>query len=207
MNTKQRLLKAACELISMRGYEQTTVNDICTAAGANIAAVNYYFGSKEDLYKAAWAHAASLIKEHHPLPDKNIDPLEWLNEFVRVRIEAVFDDTPGGWFPRLVVREMTNPTEMANAFYETYLTPKMNLARTQVAKLLGVPPSSFLADTCTVNINGMLVHLNCMRTFKKGPMGTRVFSEKMINDLITQMQTFAEGGIAALKKAKKGACA
>ncbi len=207
MSTKQRLLEAACELISARGYKETTVEDICTAAGANIAAVNYHFGSKEDLYRAAWAYAANLIRQHHPLPDKNTEPLDWLNEFVRVRIEAVFDDSPGGWFPRLVVREMTNPTDMANEFRETYLKPKLELTRTQVAKLLNVPPTSFLADSCTININGMLVHLNCMRTFRKGPMGTRVFSDQMVNDLITQMQTFIDGGIAALKNTNEGACA
>lgn len=50
--TKQRLLDAAERLVAERGFDGVSLRDITTGAGANVAAVNYHFGSKEQLYEA-----------------------------------------------------------------------------------------------------------------------------------------------------------
>lgn len=50
--TRARILDAAEALFAERGFEGTTVRDITEAAHANIAAVNYHFGSKEELLRA-----------------------------------------------------------------------------------------------------------------------------------------------------------
>jgi AcrR family transcriptional regulator len=49
--TKEKLLCAAIKVFAEKGYDGATVRDICFQVGANVAAVNYYFGSKENLYK------------------------------------------------------------------------------------------------------------------------------------------------------------
>ncbi|MFC4822513.1 TetR/AcrR family transcriptional regulator [Dokdonella ginsengisoli] len=48
-STKARLLEAAEELFIEHGYESMSLRQITTQAGANLAAVNYHFGSKEAL--------------------------------------------------------------------------------------------------------------------------------------------------------------
>ncbi|WP_437597568.1 TetR/AcrR family transcriptional regulator [Sorangium sp. So ce590] len=50
---RQRLIVAAIEQIEQHGVGQATVRKIAAAAGVNIAAVNYYFRSKEALLAAA----------------------------------------------------------------------------------------------------------------------------------------------------------
>jgi AcrR family transcriptional regulator len=35
------------ELIAKKGYEGTSVRDICSKANINVAMISYYFGSKE----------------------------------------------------------------------------------------------------------------------------------------------------------------
>ena len=55
--TRQRLLEAACEVFAREGYRAATVAEICEKADANIAAVNYHFSSKANLYAEAWRHA------------------------------------------------------------------------------------------------------------------------------------------------------
>src|SRR5882757_11341615 len=47
--TRVALLDAAESLFSQRGIEGTSVRDIVTAAGTNLAAINYHFGSKDRL--------------------------------------------------------------------------------------------------------------------------------------------------------------
>lgn len=48
--TRAKILKVASELFSKFGYNGTSVRDIATACDVNVAAVNYHFGSKHNLY-------------------------------------------------------------------------------------------------------------------------------------------------------------
>ncbi len=50
--TKERILDTAESLFMEHGFEATTLRAITTAAGVNLAAVNYHFGSKEELFEA-----------------------------------------------------------------------------------------------------------------------------------------------------------
>jgi AcrR family transcriptional regulator len=49
-STRERILAAAGELFAARGFHATTVRDIAEAARVNIAAINYHFRAKEELY-------------------------------------------------------------------------------------------------------------------------------------------------------------
>jgi AcrR family transcriptional regulator len=51
-STPDRVVTAAERLFAIRGIDAVSVRDITEAAGANVAAVNYYFGSKRGLVEA-----------------------------------------------------------------------------------------------------------------------------------------------------------
>src|SRR3954451_11678639 len=51
--TKVRLLEAAGGIFAEKGFDCATIRSICERAGANLAAVNYHFGDKEQLYTQA----------------------------------------------------------------------------------------------------------------------------------------------------------
>lgn len=53
-DTKSRILDAAEELFMEHGFEATSLRLITTAAAVNLAAVNYHFGSKEELFQAVF---------------------------------------------------------------------------------------------------------------------------------------------------------
>ena len=61
--TRARLLKAAEQLFAERGFRKVTVREICHAAKANVAAVNYHFGDKLGLYREA---AFGNLRLRHP---------------------------------------------------------------------------------------------------------------------------------------------
>jgi AcrR family transcriptional regulator len=50
--TAQRILETAIELFAERGFDQTSVRDITQAAEVNLAAINYHFGSRDQLIEA-----------------------------------------------------------------------------------------------------------------------------------------------------------
>ena len=52
-DTKKALLEAAKQLILERGYAGATVRELAAAAGTNLGAVNYHFGSRENLLNQA----------------------------------------------------------------------------------------------------------------------------------------------------------
>lgn len=54
-DTVTAILNAAEELFSEKGFAETSLRNITTKAGVNLAAVNYHFGSKKSLIQAVFA--------------------------------------------------------------------------------------------------------------------------------------------------------
>jgi len=79
-DTREKLLDAAERLFAEQGFDSTSLRQITTAAGANLAAVNYHFGSKDDLIIEV------LERKLQPLNRERIDLLDDL--------EARYDRKP-----------------------------------------------------------------------------------------------------------------
>ncbi|RTF11626.1 transcriptional regulator, partial [Serratia marcescens] len=69
--TRRQLLAAATELFGECGLQGATTRDIAQRAGQNIAAITYYFSSKEGLYLAVAQSLADFIQQAFaPLADE-----------------------------------------------------------------------------------------------------------------------------------------
>jgi AcrR family transcriptional regulator len=115
-DTKQKVLEAACKVFSEVGYHEGTVARICEEAGANRAAVNYYFGDKENLYREVWNHTYRLAQEAHPLQSTSGEASseDRLRVFMRSLILQAFDTGPAGQFARVIAFEMADPMDFVN---------------------------------------------------------------------------------------------
>ncbi|MBK8325148.1 MAG: helix-turn-helix transcriptional regulator [Betaproteobacteria bacterium] len=69
-DTKTRILDAAETLFMEHGFEATSLRQLTGAAGVNLAAVNYHFGTKEELFQAV------LTRRLDPMNQERIDLLE-----------------------------------------------------------------------------------------------------------------------------------
>ena len=54
-DTRRRILEAALALFAVEGFDSAGTRAIAEQAGVNLPAIQYYFGSKEGLYRAAIA--------------------------------------------------------------------------------------------------------------------------------------------------------
>jgi AcrR family transcriptional regulator len=54
--TRQRIIEAAEKLFARRGIEGVSIRDITQAAGVNLAAINYHFGTKSALAADVFKH-------------------------------------------------------------------------------------------------------------------------------------------------------
>jgi AcrR family transcriptional regulator len=69
-DTKTRILDAAEQLFMEHGFEATSLRSLTAAASVNLAAVNYHFGSKEELFQAV------LTRRLDPMNQERIELLE-----------------------------------------------------------------------------------------------------------------------------------
>jgi TetR/AcrR family transcriptional regulator, regulator of cefoperazone and chloramphenicol sensitivity len=123
MSKKDNLIKAACKLFSSNGFMQTSVAEICSEAGANIAAVNYYFSSKENLYREVWSYAYKKAEDKWPVMKEGGTDEERLRYFIENMINRIFDKGPAGMFPLMIGREITEPSDCLQDLIESFLMP------------------------------------------------------------------------------------
>ena len=62
-DTKERLLSAALELFAESGFDGVSLRDLTAAAGANLGAVGYHFGSKDGLIEAVFERLATPVNQ------------------------------------------------------------------------------------------------------------------------------------------------
>ena len=61
VNTKEKLLDSAEVLFGERSFASVSLREITRAAGANMAAINYHFGSKDALLVAVFERKARML--------------------------------------------------------------------------------------------------------------------------------------------------
>jgi len=63
-DTRRRILEAAVEVFAAEGYEGASTRHLAERAGINLPAIQYYFGSKDGLYRAAIDYVIQEIEAH-----------------------------------------------------------------------------------------------------------------------------------------------
>jgi AcrR family transcriptional regulator len=123
--TQYRLLDAAGRIFADKGFEGTTVREICQQAKVNIAAVNYYFRDKERLYIEAVKHACRQDTERVPLPEwpAGIPAETRLRDFIRTIANRMIGNDRPRWHTQLILREMTHPTAACSEWVQEQIRP------------------------------------------------------------------------------------
>ena len=141
---RDELLNAAGEIFAEKGFTPATVREICQRAGANLAAVNYYFGDKERLYIEAVKHARRLRERQQPLPAWSIDtpPAEKLRIFVTTLVRRIVGTDGAPWQLRLLIREIMEPTKACEELVQEAFRPDFQLLLSILNDLTGntLPP-------------------------------------------------------------------
>jgi TetR/AcrR family transcriptional regulator, regulator of cefoperazone and chloramphenicol sensitivity len=110
-STRQRILNAAGEVFAEQGFEGATVRAITQRAGVNVAAINYHFRDKAELYSrvifdaCASRSVADLIKA-----EGIADPQQRLRSIIFHWLQFMLDPDRPQWKRLLLAREMANPT-------------------------------------------------------------------------------------------------
>jgi AcrR family transcriptional regulator len=171
--TKERLLAAAEKLFAERGFEGVSVRDLAAEADVNVAAVNYHFQGKENLYKMVLLHRlhfkreASLAALAAAPRDKTGRPdLEGLiRSFVSQYLEEILGAPHGENFMRLVAWELHDPRRGGETFLRELVIPVHEaLSDALVRAAPGL--SREAASWAIMSLIGQIVHV-VMRWYKR----------------------------------------
>jgi len=111
---RQRLLDAAERLFCEKGFDGTSVRDLITAAGCNIASINYHFGGKDKLYvEMIRRQMRRLFERHKELleslaenPDAKLEDL--VRGVIAGPLKAIEGEDKSAAVLKMLVREMLN---------------------------------------------------------------------------------------------------
>jgi len=120
--TRARLLDAAREVFSQHGFQGATVREICRRAEANVAAVNYHFGSKDSLLAEALNFAPLKAMQLANVKAGEC-PETRLRLFIRDFMLMLLDETNGSLPCRIMARELADPTPALDKIVREAIAP------------------------------------------------------------------------------------
>lgn len=152
-NARERLIRAGLEIFGESGFAAATTRQIAARAGVNLAAIPYYFGTKEELFAAcieallAFAHERFIELRTQTLAELD-EPditrpriLALLERFLMAIFSLITDEAIRPYAP-LVLREHLMPGRAFECLYERFFQPQHTLVTLLVARLCQLPPES-----------------------------------------------------------------
>lgn len=140
-DTRQRILETALVLFGAEGFDGASTRELAERAGVNLPAIQYYFGSKEGLYRAVVEHiAAQLEARLAPLANRiraelaaaqpaRQQVIGLLCELLDLIVAMIFDDTRPDresrrrFFARIEFEPMAGADALQNCMITTVLRP------------------------------------------------------------------------------------
>lgn len=121
-STKDRILHAAEELFAQQGFASTSLRQVTSRADVNIAAVNYHFGSKDNLVNEVFrrrmdemsAQRLEALEAATRTAPRQLEPV--LAAFVEPALAMAQDRHGGGAFIRVIARAYAESNEGLRKF-------------------------------------------------------------------------------------------
>jgi AcrR family transcriptional regulator len=202
---RERLLASAGEVFAAVGFRRATVREICGQAAVNVAMVNYYFGGKENLYRAVLDRCLADAMRRVPPPQMGgRAPAEGrLAAFVTGLLAHAFDRSVSG---ALIARETVDPAFGRDAVVAELIRPYCEGIRSIVREVLGSQAGEEEVRWCEESIVGQCMHYRNGR-----PMLDRLHPDqrdgpaeiKQLADHITRFSLEALRALAARTRAEK----
>ena len=164
---RDRLLQAGLRLFAEHGYAKTSIRQIAQAAGANVAAVSYYFGNKAGLYRHVFfgmpvpeGGAAAGMSACSDPPDRPVVSLDAMFEHV---LEPLRSGEMARYWIKLHRREMLEPTGLWQEKVDRGMQPMHAALVALLCERLGIDAPDDEVQALAVLVIAPAVHLlvNC----------------------------------------------
>lgn len=195
---KTKLIDSAIEVFSQYGYRNAKISDIVAGAEANIAAVNYHFGSKENLYMEA-IRKSHEISEHsyptrvdHPEATK---PKEKIASYVRSCLKRSFDTGPAGRYSRIFAKTMYSPDSPVKRVLDEAHDLELDYIHEMLVDYYGTdtPALIYLAKINVVCLSSVMANypITSSKIFQESPTEAEIDSviESQVNVVLAALES------------------
>lgn len=204
VDTQTRVLDSAIRVFAEKGYREATIAEICEQAGANIAAVNYYFRDKETLYAEAWRKSFQRSMAAHPA-DGGVPADAPAEERFRGRIRSIISriSDPESHEFEIVHKELANPTGLLSEVMHECISPIRDQMMIIVRELLGKKASDelvFLTQMSAISQCMQLVGFRHMRRkMANAPLPHPSLADISVEKIADHIIRFSLGAIRAIR--------
>ena len=197
--TRERLLATGTRLFAERGFEKVTVRDICAAAEANVAAINYHFEGKAGLYTEVLRTAVGIMRgttEAMVQAGVGRSPEAQLEGLLLTFLERVCAGRDG-WIHQLMLHEMREPTPGLDMVIEQVIAPRFAYLRSVVARLLDCPEDDPRVSACAVSVQSQMMVV--MKSPIAAKIGVAAMTPADVPAVARHIATFSIAGIRAIR--------
>ncbi len=196
--TKAKLLEAAGEEFAERGYDGATIRGISSRAGVNLAAANYHFGDKEQLYIQAVmeAHRCGVAM---PTDEEVAEgtPEERFRHHIRHFLGNVLAvDSERGWHHALMLHELMRPGVASETLVREVIRPKFERLMALLREFRPEADDRRL-HALAFSVVGQCLHYRMARPISRLLIGDAAYGEldlDYLTDHITDFTLAALGG-------------
>lgn len=141
--TKQKLLAAASIEFAKMGYQKARIREISSASGTNLAAVNYHFGSKANLYLNVLEYifnqtGGENFQARLDHVSTREDYINTMRETIRDFLNSLGQGDLQVIKNKLLYRELNEPSEMYGRVFEMFIQPRLEFMKVMIMKITGI---------------------------------------------------------------------
>ena len=160
--TSDRIIAAAGAVFAEQGFRNTTIRQITARADVNIAAVNYHFRDKNELYTRVLREAKKHVSWIR-IDNLRGNPETRLRAFIKAFVSSLLDPQRPSWHGRVLGMEMANPTPALNVIVRELTGPLYHDVSALVDEVVEGKASPTKLDLFTVSVIGQCVFYACGR--------------------------------------------
>ena len=147
---RKKLIEAGLKIYSEVGFEAASTRALAAAAGVNIAAIPYYFQSKEGLYLAVIDHIvdhyrqgiqdglANITRALNDVKTTSAQLRALLDDYMRLLIHFVLQESKErAYMSRIYIREQLDPTPGFQRLYDGFVRGMHETMSALLGRILG----------------------------------------------------------------------
>ena len=191
--TRERLLDEAEILFAQKGFHAVSIREITSVAKCNLAAVNYHFGNKENLYleifRSRVVPRAQRIRrtfEKYLAAETDLSPSAVIHALAQAFLQGPLSDKERLRHHQLMMREISEPTG-AFEIVEQAIRPLFDTLYDYFNNFMPAPSKEKNIPLMILSIVAQVLYFNSARELVKRITGAEYdaqFKNKLVNHIV-----------------------